>query len=577
MTTQYIEEILAEFRKLLDEKSDWPPPQGRKHLEGAIHRLLSGKGLNKWQMTFHEFNGLLLLCDENAVSQSFFEFFFGGKQNTSQFRNEVGIELPPVAPWFASNTPSPNDPVAIANLEQLKAGILTFRKWAMYLYGNLRWPYRTWRTSADVPGDILKQALDRGYLVTTKADFDRCKRVDFTIGPNAGDTILQINPEYSCLLGYATKLPTHHKALHSLHAALRDVCEAMACTQADPEQILNGFLRRLAQTLPLVDLFADFPFLISALLRIVREQRDPGQALGSSPSGAEACRLITQLNDDIGSYLAPLEELARRIRPVDDGTRPMAIGDIKKFTASQPYEELKLTAMDNCRRYEVLDHLDLYIATSMRSLNDFQEVRRFVQNVVNRLPGDLRSSLRYFDPTICDPGNRVDKGLLEALMLKRARCVVYYAGISDTFGKDSEAASALAQGKPVIVFVPKATAGTLVGMEKDGIYQKRAELFGVFHPLGLQVDLDTGVAHGVIVVRTEQGCAKAVEDIFNNRILAESEIEEDPGIGSGDKRWAGAALVYRPDPENPKSWIRVVTKDDVLSRAFWNFYFREPH
>ena len=40
-------------------------------------------------------------------------------------------------------------------------------------------------------------------------------------------------------------------------------------------------------------------------------------------------------------------------------------------------------------------------------------------------------------------------------MLKRAHCAIYMAGESDTLGKDSELAATLAQGKPVIVYVPE--------------------------------------------------------------------------------------------------------------------------
>src|ERR1017187_8527142 len=42
-----------------------------------------------------------------------------------------------------------------------------------------------------------------------------------------------------------------------------------------------------------------------------------------------------------------------------------------------------------------------------------------------------------------------------ALMLKRAQCTLYLAQESDTLGKDSELASTLAQGKPVIAYVPR--------------------------------------------------------------------------------------------------------------------------
>src|SRR5205807_9604853 len=62
--------------------------------------------------------------------------------------------------------------------------------------------------------------------------------------------------------------------------------------------------------------------------------------------------------------------------------------------------------------------------------------------------------LRWFDPTQAYCVERIDKGLAEALMLKRAKCTVYLVQETDTLGKDSELASTLAQGKPVIAFVP---------------------------------------------------------------------------------------------------------------------------
>ena len=65
-----------------------------------------------------------------------------------------------------------------------------------------------------------------------------------------------------------------------------------------------------------------------------------------------------------------------------------------------------------------------------------------------------RLNVRYFDPTQSYIGSRIDKGLVESLMLKRAKCTVYSVQDTDTLGKDSELAATLAQGKPVIGYVP---------------------------------------------------------------------------------------------------------------------------
>ena len=99
------------------------------------------------------------------------------------------------------------------------------------------------------------------------------------------------------------------------------------------------------------------------------------------------------------------------------------------------------------------DHLDVYVATSMRLEHEYIFVNRFVSNVFSKeILAKLK--IRWFDPTQAYCDDRIDKGLSEALMLKRAKCTLYLVQESDTFGKDSELASTLAQGKPVVAYVP---------------------------------------------------------------------------------------------------------------------------
>jgi hypothetical protein len=90
----------------------------------------------------------------------------------------------------------------------------------------------------------------------------------------------------------------------------------------------------------------------------------------------------------------------------------------------------------------------------MREHADFVSVNTFVQELF-RHPQIARLNLRYFNPTQSWIADRVAKGLVEALMLKRSKVTIYMAQKTDTFGKDSEASVALGQGKAVIVYVPK--------------------------------------------------------------------------------------------------------------------------
>jgi hypothetical protein len=274
--------------------------------------------------------------------------------------------------------------------------------------------------------------------------------------------------------------------------------------------------------------------------------------------------------------------------------------------------------------YLTSDHLDVYVATSMRLKHEFITVNRTVHQLEEqKVLKDL--SLRIFDPTQAYCENRIDKGLSEGLMLKRARCTVYLVQETDTLGKDSELASTLAQGKPVIAIVPigneeyvksqialfKESYNTydkktiilellkiydpLVAWSNDDVgqairsyinnvgniteeqvlkilyakaekhYNDRFNTLVRSHPLGIQVDLETGVATGVLVVRDVETCAK----LIRSHVLKVVEYEIHDTIEKG------VEYTYLREKLS-QSIYRVITGDPVLTNAFWNFYLNEP-
>jgi len=92
-------------------------------------------------------------------------------------------------------------------------------------------------------------------------------------------------------------------------------------------------------------------------------------------------------------------------------------------------------------------------------------------------------------------------------------------------------------------------------------YNKRADTLGETHPLGIQVNLQTGVANGVLVARTPAECADLIRRILTRTLefrICEKMV--------GDRRY----LLLREKSTN--SVFRVVTGDDFLTNAFWNFY-----
>lgn len=320
--------------------------------------------------------------------------------------------------------------------------------------------------------------------------------------------------------------------------------------------------------------------------------------------------------------------------------------------ASQKYLEMaeiikrvEEKALRNKNVYLTWDYMDVYIATSMRHKWEFQEVFDFIKEVFDDSNiKDLK--LRYFDPTQSKCEDRIDKGIIEGLMLKRVQCSICMAQESDTMGKDSELASTLAQGKPVIAYVPKIEdidkysekikkypldyfekrllilqaeevfedekcMSELVSYDQEFSkkigkflnklekyrsnhrfslleeeeekfkvkyayfpaickilaiaehhnFERRADNLREYHPLAIQVDLQFGVANGVLVVRHIKECA----DLFR-RILTNSMEFTIKHIG---ERGKGITILEEIISKSP---FRVVTDDEKLTNSFWNFY-----
>jgi hypothetical protein len=214
----------------------------------------------------------------------------------------------------------------------------------------------------------------------------------------------------------------------------------------------------------------------------------------------------------------------------------------------------------NTHRYLTLPYLDVYVATSMRTQQDYLEQHRFVTALfADNAVKDLH--LRYFDPTASYDADRIKKGLIECLMLRRASVTIYTAGAEDTMGKDSELAATLAQGKPVIVFVPSGIANVSLcsncGHPRSVELDRRAELFNVKHPLGLQTSARTGVAHGIVVVRSVEQCARMLRKILLH------------DLSFSIKHEGGSFLLQESETQ---SVMRVVSDDPLLTHSFWAYF-----
>lgn len=164
--------------------------------------------------------------------------------------------------------------------------------------------------------------------------------------------------------------------------------------------------------------------------------------------------------------------------------------------------ETQHIAQRNLAQYLSADYMDAYVATSMRTDADFVSVNQFVRALfAHNLVRPLR--LRYFNPTQSWIDDRIAKGLVEALMLRRAAVTIYMAQKTDTFGKDSEASVALGQGRPVIVYVPKLIVENLDIDTEKLFRENRAQLVTMLRTEDevLAEDIDESIDDEALVSR----------------------------------------------------------------------------
>jgi hypothetical protein len=205
-------------------------------------------------------------------------------------------------------------------------------------------------------------------------------------------------------------------------------------------------------------------------------------------------------------------------------------------------------ALENTRLYlSMLDELDVYVATSMREPRDFREMADFCEAVFSH--HKLKQlQLRYFDPTLSAAEGHEDKGLIECLMVKCAKVLVYSAGEGESWGKDAEAAMALSLGKPVIFYCNDA---------------QRERFYRDVHPLSRLIDFKSGVPVGAIVTSKTDEVVELLARIFENRM--EYEIDQDR-VGH-----------LRLRERLTDSVIRLQTSDSLLRETFWNYDHQAPH
>jgi hypothetical protein len=214
---------------------------------------------------------------------------------------------------------------------------------------------------------------------------------------------------------------------------------------------------------------------------------------------------------------------------------------------ARTFDRAREAALENTQLYlSMAEELDVYVATSMRTRQDFREMADFCDGVFEQ-SGLKYLNIRYFDPTRSAADGHEDKGIIECLMVKCSKVLVYSAGTRDSWGKDAEAAMALSQGKPVIIFCDNA---------------ERERFFRDVHPLSRLIDFESGVPVGAMVTSDKNVVTELLARIFENRM--DYELEQ-PQKG-----------YLRLRERKTNSVVRLQTSNPLLRETFWNYYHRKP-
>ena len=158
-------------------------------------------------------------------------------------------------------------------------------------------------------------------------------------------------------------------------------------------------------------------------------------------------------------------------------------------------------------------------------------------------------NLRYFDPTLSAAEHHEDKGIIECLMVKTAKIVLYFAQYKESLGKVSEYAMGLSLGKPVIILCPSDTKG-----------QEVFRFYRDSHPLTRLIEFRTGIVSGAMVTYKTAEVVQLLHRVLSNTMEYDLSLK------------AGSDAYYLLKERLTQSTVRVITDNKLLTETFWNNY-----
>ncbi|MFX0188522.1 MAG: hypothetical protein ACFE8A_12400 [Candidatus Hodarchaeota archaeon] len=495
--------------------------------DDVLERLLN---LNNQPITFAIFNELLILAKVSPVSKDFFIYYWleipkhpYDPRDLPKFETDYKIH---------NNKGDEDMSKKNVNIEQNQIVSLDHLYWGIYrifmdgllFYGNISRAYHDLREKSH--GEI--ESIFKRFI------FDHEKMV--LRGPTLD--LIPIDSQERHLISEAA---CKNLDVGSRNQLLNDLKESY-------RMVLNGLLEKNKQIHEIT-----VKEVVANLSKLKEEKRKNNSKLKDLETSDTIIiqKSLTDYNTTLGSIYeekidnpAKLTSLFNRVVEAWEKARPDAIANTRTYLAK-------------------IGELDVYVATSMRTIEDFIKMTDLCNYLFKDEPEENASKedieihrklkklyIRYFDPTLSAARGHEDKGLIECLMVKLAKVLILYVGTKDSYGKDVEAAMALSLGKPVIF------------LSED---EDRLNFYKNVHPLSRLINFDNGVAVGALICKEKKIAKQLLYRIFYNKMQYYITRPES-GEGEIEKGY------YQLKEKLTNSVVRIQTNDQLLTRAFWDHY-----
>ncbi len=470
--------------------------------------------LENQPLTRSRLNQLLTLSHEAPISEAFFRYYWLTAPDSHPYAVK---KIPCFAPVFCNQNLD-----AVASSDQLYWGLYRFYVDALLFFGNVRTAFQQLRSLSD---ENLKDFFQSHRFNTT----DMKRRGD-PVGPDH----IEKDDRYLISEMACKSLEAGTFVDSELARTLIELYRQRSEDTITVAQLLEGDNSLNLTISDQVDLLRQIDLVRQSAIKLYQQHRSNQVTAGQLLRGAQRRGAYQEQQQRL--YLSAADFLDD---PINDEADLLE----KIERVHRAYESARKIALKNTETYlSMVSDLDAYVATSMRERSDFLKMAEFCERIFSD-PSLSDFSLRYFDPTLSAASHHEDKGLIECLMVKRAKALVLYAGSRDSFGKDAEAAMALSLGKPVIIHADE---------------EFRSRFFKEVHPLSRLINFQTGVANGAMVATSPDEVVKLLKRIFENDLEFELQQAHPKYLVLKEKMTG--------------SVVRLQTSDDLIRETFWNHY-----